>query len=75
MYYVLCTPYYVLLTPYCVLQSEDRNVAGLQTFRTALNIELNFLTLFQRPEAVGLNRCIVNKNIFTFRLGKKAIAL
>ncbi len=51
-----------------VLRSENCNIAGLQAFGAVFDIEFDFLTLFQRAETICLNCCVVNENIFTFRL-------
>ena len=51
-----------------IFLSEDRNVAGLKTFRAAFNVEFDFLTFFQCTKTVCLNGGIVDENVFTFRL-------
>ena len=54
---------------------ENCNVARLKTFGTAFNVEFNFLTFLQCAETVRLDGGVMDKNVFTFRLGKEAIAL
>ena len=54
---------------------ENCDVAGLKTFGAAFNVEFNFLTFLQRAETIRLDGGVMDKNVFTFRLGKEAIAL
>ena len=64
---------WLLAEPFFI--SEDRDIRCLKAFGAAVNVEFNFLTFFEGTKTAALNRCVMNKDIFTFRLGKESVSL